>query len=82
MQEVSDLKFTSANGAGRPSTQARRYVYQILVAMLDAQLNHHPENIEGWMFGGIEHEADRRRVSKEIRRCMADFARRGGISKK
>lgn len=76
---MSELRFTSKNGDGRPQAQARRYVYSILVAMLDSQLNHHPENVEGWMFGGIETEPDRRRVAKAIKAVQADFTKRAAL---
>ena len=73
---IADLKFTSTNGNGRPSAQARRYVYGVLVAMLHSQLHHHPENVEGWMFGGIENDADRRRVKRAIERLQKEFSRK------
>lgn len=71
----TDLKFVPV-GRRKASTMARAYVYQVVYAMLDDQLNNHPENVEGWMFGGIENEFDRQRLTKEIRQLQAEMARR------
>ncbi len=59
----------------KPQTEARRYVYGVLCAMLDSEFND-PDFHEGWMFGGIEHEPDRRRLTKAIKLVRAELARK------
>lgn len=72
---MSHLKFTNV-GKRKPSTMARAYVYAITAAMLEAQYSTEPEATEGWMFGGIEHEPDRRRLLKEIKRLEKEMLSR------
>lgn len=57
--------------------EARAYVYNICAAMLEAQYNTAPENREGWMFGGLEEEDDRRLVYEEIKRLESELLKRG-----
>ena len=68
---MSELKFSGASGQ-RPQTEARRYVYAVLSAMLDHELC----EPEGWMFGGIEQEPDERRVRKAIKAVRAEMLRK------
>jgi hypothetical protein len=70
---VADLKFSSANGR-KPQTEARRYVYAILVPMLEHELS--GEACDGWMFGGIEEEPDKWRLTKAIRAVMVEMRRK------
>jgi len=67
---MSEMKFTSANG--RPSKAARRYVYNVLVAMLAHELTDH----EGWMFGGIDNDCDRRRLKNAILAVKVEMAKK------
>jgi len=55
---------------------ARAYVLEVCASMLDSQLNHYPENVEGWMFGGVDHPEDRERVTAEIRRLQDSLLKR------
>lgn len=65
------LRFDGSSGR-KPSTEARRYVYGIISAMLDHELT----DLDGWIFGGIEHEADRRRLSRAVRLVQLEMRRR------
>lgn len=69
------LKFDGSRG-WKPQAEARRYVYSVLVAMLDHEVSSYPENVEGWMFGGIDNEFDRRRLEKAIRAVQAEMLRK------
>ena len=62
-------------GSGRlPLTEARRYVYRILIPMLDNELN--PDQAHGWMFGGIDEESDHQRLVKAIKSVMKEMKRK------
>lgn len=67
------LHFSSVNGR-RPQTEARRYVYGVLCAMLAHELTQ--EARDGWMFGGIEQEPDQRRLTKAIKAVIKECRRR------
>jgi len=71
------MKF-NGDGRGRhgrkPNTEARRYVYAILVPMLEHELN--SDQRDGWMFGGIEEEPDQRRLRKAIKAVMVEMRRK------
>lgn len=73
---MSDLKF-SGDGKTKPSTQARKYVYRVIGAMLDHQLSDNTENREGWIFGGIDNEFDRRRLTAAIKRIQLEMYKKG-----
>ena len=64
-------KFTGANGR-KPSTEARRYVYAILVPMLQHELCDEAQ----WMFGGIDCEFDRRRLRIAIKKVIVEMERK------
>lgn len=68
------LKFNSDAGR-KPQTEARRYVYRVLGAMLDYELN--PEERNGWMFGGIDQEPDQRRLRKAIEAVKKELLSKG-----
>jgi len=72
------LKFDGSSGR-KPQTEARRYVYDVIVQMLDAQLTHEPERTEGWVFGGITNEFDRRRVTKAIKAVQVEMRRKARL---
>ena len=65
------MRFTSNNGR-TPQAEARRYVYALLVPMLEHELS----DPDGWMFGGIEEEPDKRRLTKAIKAVAAEMGRR------
>lgn len=69
------LKFDGASGL-KPQTQARRYVYRIMVTMLENELESNER--DGWMFGGIEQEPDVRRLTKAIKEVAAEMFRKAG----
>lgn len=73
---MSTLKFNGASGR-KPQTEARRYVYRIIFSMLDSEFNE-PDFHQGWMFGGIENSADRRRLTKAIRAVQKEMLRKVG----
>lgn len=54
----------------------RAYVYSVCASMLNAQHATHPENVEGWMFGGVEGEEDRAAVLAEVKRLECEMADR------
>lgn len=62
------LRFNGDSGR-RPQAEARRYVYGILATMLEHELT--PEERDGWIFGGIEFDADRRRLKRAVRDVVA-----------
>lgn len=66
------MMFDSSNGRGRPSAQARRYVYAVLASSLTDDLT----NSEGWVFGGMEDEVDRRRARKAAKLVIAELIRK------
>ena len=65
------------NGAAdrKPQTEARRYVCAILFTVLDNELR----DPDGWMFGGVDHEPDQRRLRKAIEAVNKEMRRRGGL---
>jgi len=68
---VSKRKFNGASGR-KPQAEARRYVYAVLVAVLNNEFNER----DGWMFGGIEDEFDRRRLTKAIKAVAVEMLRK------
>lgn len=68
------MKFDGSSGR-KPETEARKYVYNILVEMLRHELS--PEEKDGWMFGGIERDADQQLLRKAIKGVMSEMKRRG-----
>jgi hypothetical protein len=70
--DVPALKFPGISR--RPSAEARSYVYAIVHAMLDNELGH--DQKDGWMFGGIELEADKVRLRAAIKLVMKEMRRR------
>lgn len=71
---MSELKFNGGSGR-KPQTEARRYVYGTLVVMLLHELRQR-ETGEGWMFGGIEHEPDQRRLIKALKAVREEMKRK------
>lgn len=70
---MSELLF-NGHGGRKPQTEARRYVYRIIALMLSHELR--DENRDGWMFGGVEQEQDRRRVEKAIKSVRSEMKRK------
>jgi hypothetical protein len=70
--EVPELRFPGVTR--RPSAEARAYVYMVLVAMLDNELG--PGQEDGWMFGGIDLDADKQRLRTAIKLVMKDLKRK------
>jgi hypothetical protein len=62
------LKFTSEGGR-RAQTEARRYVYRMVQAMLEHELT----DSEGWVFGGIQQEPDERKLKRAVRDVMNEM---------
>lgn len=69
------LRFDGSTGT-RPQTEARRYVYAIVATMLE----HEPSDPDGWIFGGIEREEDKRRLRKAIRSVSSEMRKKAKIS--
>lgn len=63
--------FTGKDGR-KPSTEARRYVYRMLLNML----SHDNEDPHGWLWGGIEDDFDRRRLKIAIGKVKAELTRK------
>lgn len=57
-------------------TAARQYVYSVLASMIEAEINDQYDGAEGWMFGGIDNEFDRRRLDKELKKTKAKMLKR------
>ncbi len=66
------LKFSGESGR-KPQTEARRYVYRIVAAMLAND----GTDAEGWLLGGIEEDPDRRRVRKAAKAVADEMLRKG-----
>ena len=71
-REMPALRF--AGVFRRPSAEARSYVYGVLCAMLESELT--PDQRDGWMFGGIEMEPDKRRLRTAIGLVMKELRRK------
>lgn len=66
------MKFDGSSGR-KPSAEARRYVYNVLATSIETDLGDH----EGWLFGGLDDEVDRRRVKKAAKLVVAELLRKG-----
>lgn len=66
------MKFDGSSGR-RPSAEARSYVYRVLAASLETDL----VDRDGWMFGGIENDADRRRVRRAAEKVIKELLSKG-----
>lgn len=63
--------------AGRAA--ARRYVLAVMESMLYTELNgDNLGKLEGWVFGGIETEADCQVLIRAVRALQAEMRRRSG----
>jgi len=67
------MEFSGENGT-KPSTQARKYVYQILAKALIADL----DNDSRWLYEGLD-EADQRRVRTAVRKVIVEMRRKSGL---
>lgn len=56
---------------GKPSTQARRYVYQVLATTLEHDLNNDSE----WLYDGMD-EFDIRRVRQAVKKVIVELRRK------
>lgn len=68
---MAELRFDGSSGR-KPSAEARRYVYGILAAILEHELT----DADGWVFGGIELDADRRRLVRAVRLVRDELRRK------
>lgn len=66
------LMFNGTSGR-RPTAEARRYVYRVLASALREDL----KDSEGWVFGGMVNEPDRRRAAKAARAIIDELIRKG-----
>lgn len=66
------LMFSGTSGR-RPSSEAHRYIYKVLASSLQADLN----DAEGWVFGGVTQEPDRRRARKAAEVVIKELIRKG-----
>ena len=71
---TTDLKFISANGR-KPSAEARRYIYRVLASSLAQDMDDH----DGWVFGGITNDCDRRRLVTAGKKVIAELIRKGSL---
>lgn len=65
------MKFDGSSGR-RPSAEARRYIYAILVAMISNDM----EDPDGWIRGGIDCEFDTRRLKNEAKKVAREMRRK------
>lgn len=56
---------------------ARRYLLNVTSMMLENEFNE-PDVHEGWMFGGVENEEDRKLLATEIRIFIAELLAKAG----
>lgn len=56
----------------KPQTEARRYVYAVLAAIIANERR----DRGGWFFGGIEDEFDKRRLNKALDAVYREMLRR------
>ena len=73
--DPKEMRFR-AEGGRKASTAARAYLYGVVASMLEAEYATSPANREGWVFGGIENDFDRRRLLKELKKLEAEMLRR------
>jgi hypothetical protein len=66
------MKFDGSSGR-KPSAEARRYVYAVLATIIDNDMNGEQQ----WFLGGIDDDADRRRVRKAAKAVEAEMIRKG-----
>jgi hypothetical protein len=71
-QLLSEPLIFNGESGMRPSAEARRYVYRVTTMMLDHELT----DRDGWMFGGIAHEADKRRLRKAIKDVIKELTKK------
>ena len=58
-------------------TAARKYLYGVLWSILDYELS--PDNLgklEGWVFGGIETEHDKKLLVEAVERLQSELLKR------
>jgi hypothetical protein len=67
------VKFNGDSGR-RPQAEARRYVYSVLATMLDHELS--PEAYDGWIFGGIKFDPDKRRLRRAVKAVIVEMRRK------
>ena len=67
------LKFDGSSGQ-LPSAEARRYVYRVLASCLEDDVQH---AAEGWVFGGLENEFDRRRAKRAAELVIKELRKKG-----
>lgn len=74
----NDPKFPKGNEG---VIAARQYLYGVLWSMLDTELNgDNLGKLEGWVFGGIETEHDKKLLIKAIERLKSSVRKKAGWS--
>lgn len=69
--ERSSRRFNGDSGR-KPQTEARRYVYAILSEMILSEIREQGQ----WMYGGIENEFDRTRLTKALNAVRKEMKRK------
>lgn len=67
------IKFDGSSGR-KPQTEARRYIYRVMAAAIQNEVT---GDRDGWIFGGMENESDRRRLLKAADKVYAELMRKG-----
>lgn len=65
------MRFDGSSGR-RPQSEARRYVYRVLAMAIE----YDGDEMRGWLLGGLENEADRRRVKKAAKVVTKELRRK------
>jgi len=68
---IGAMLFDGSSGR-RPSAEARRYVFRVLVRTIAEDLT----NNDGWLLGGVEDATDRRRIKNEAVRLAKSLERK------
>lgn len=72
MSDPEAMRFDGSTGH-RPSTEARRYLYRVLAAVIDCEMR----DPDGWFRGGIKNEFDTRRLRHAAKLVAAEMMRKG-----
>lgn len=66
-------EFDGRTGA-KPQTEARRYVYRVLATIIVSERT----DADGWFYGGITNEFDRRRLKKALEAVRIELVKKAG----
>lgn len=58
----------------RNCVEARAYMFNVMASVIDNELT--DDQKDGWMFGGVDNEFDRRRLTNELKKYKAFVLKR------